>query len=304
MDIKYLINKDIDKKKWDETIRISPNGNLYGFSWYLDTVCPQWNALISEDYKHIMPLTGNRKFGFNYLFRPILSQQLGVFSVYPDDKNITAEFLQSIPAKYRLIQYCLNKSNIPPDDYNPITHRSFELDLGAEYDDLKSGYSENHRRNLRKAEKSEGKIRENISHSEFIDLLINDNSPGSSILAGKKNLALLRNLIDTMHSHKASRIIGKTNAEGRLISAVLFGFSHGTWYYLAPVNSEEGKNSRALFAIIDYLIRNQSGLLETLDFEGSDIPGLAQFYGGFGSRQISYPEIRINRLPWPINYLK
>ncbi len=304
MDIKYLINKDIDKEKWDNTIRISSNGNLYGLSWYLDTVCPKWSALISEDYKYIMPLTGNKKFGFNYLFRPLLSQQLGLFSTSPSDTNAIAEFLASIPSKYRLIQYCLNKSNTPPDIFHPINHKSFELDLGTEYEVLKSGYSENHRRNIKKAEKQEGQIRENISHYDFIESLLKDNSPGSKILAGKKNLPLLRRLLEAMHSQKAIRIIGKTNNENKLISAVLFGHSHDTWYYLAPVNSEEGKKSRALFSIIDYLIRSQSGLTEILDFEGSNIPGLAQFYRGFGSRQISYPEIRINRLPWPINYLK
>ncbi len=304
MGAKYLQHKDIDKEAWDISISQAYNGNLYGYSWYLDIVCPNWDALVSHDYKNIFPLTRNKKFGFSYLFRPLLSQQLGLFSILPQDKEYLQDFLEAIPPKYRLIQYCLNKSNIPPAKYNPVLHKTFELDLSSSYEILKSEYSENHKRNLKKEKKSGCLISEEIGGKEFIRLLLNDTSPGSKILSSKTNILILKKLIDRMLEERSGKIIGKKSGEGKLVSAVLFGYSHKTWYYLVPVNSEEGKAGRALFGIIDFLIGSQAGSEGTLDFEGSDIPGLAKFYSGFGACEVDYSEIRVNKLPWPIKYLK
>lgn len=303
MEIKYLQHRDIDKKEWDNTISQSSNGNLYGYSWYLDIVCPQWDALISHDYNHIFPLTSNKKYGFNYISRPLLSQQLGLFSASPSENDYVNTFIEAIPKKFRLVQYCLNKSNIPPENLKPVFHNTFELDLSTNYEEIKSGFSENHKRNLKKENKFEGSIEE-VGKEEFIRLLLNDISPGSKILSTKTNIPILEKLIDVVLSNKAGRIIGKRNREGKLISAVFFGHSHKTWYYLAPVNSVEGKERRSLFGIIDFLIKEQSGSGEVIDFEGSDIPGLAKFYSGFGACKVLYPEIKINNLPWPIKHLK
>ena len=66
--IQYLEHNQIDKKKWDATIEEC--GNIYAYSWYLDVVHPQWEALVEGDYDTVMPLTGGEKFGVHYLFQP------------------------------------------------------------------------------------------------------------------------------------------------------------------------------------------------------------------------------------------
>ena len=304
MEINYIRHNQIDKLRWDECIKVAFNGNLYGYSWYLDVVCPGWDALVSQDYSMIMPLTGNRKFGFSYLFRPMLSQQLGLFSISKPQREDTEAFLGAIPSKYRLIQYCLNKNNHPSEIFESIQHNTFELNLEPEYELIKSNYSDNHRRNIKKAKASGSQIIKDLNKKDFIDLLMRDGSAGSKILSEKKNLSQLRDLLDKMKSNDALQIIGLNNEEGKLIAGVLFGYSHNKWYYLVPVNSDEGKKKRALFIIIDHIIQSRSGREGILDFEGSDIPGLAQFYGGFGAVAEQYTEIRRNTLPWPIKYLK
>ena len=51
--IKYLTHNNIDKTRWDECIRRSFNGNIYAWSWYLDIVHPQWEALIENNYERV-----------------------------------------------------------------------------------------------------------------------------------------------------------------------------------------------------------------------------------------------------------
>ena len=78
--IKHLRHNEVDKKKWDDCIDNAFNGIIYAYSWYLDIVCPTWDALIEDDYEKVMPLTHNNKLGISYLYPPLFTQQLGVFS--------------------------------------------------------------------------------------------------------------------------------------------------------------------------------------------------------------------------------
>ena len=57
MKIYYLKNKDIDLDKWNECIKNSFNGIVYAYSWYLDIVNEEWEALVDENYTRVMPLT-------------------------------------------------------------------------------------------------------------------------------------------------------------------------------------------------------------------------------------------------------
>ena len=59
-----------------------------------------------------------------------------------------------------------------------------------------------------------------------------------------------------------------------------------------------GRENRAMFFIIDKFIEEHAQTHLTFDFDGSNDPNLARFYKGFGSTEIKYPRLEINRLPW------
>lgn len=305
MIISYTKHADIDKTRWDNCISKAINGNIYAWSWYLDAVSENWDALISEDYQFLMPLTWRQKWGLKYLFRPLLSQQLGVFSTKHIDTETVFEFLQQIPSKYRLIEITLNKHNaILAPGFESSRHISCELDLISEYSILESGYSQNTKRNLKKTEQNRLIYDLDISSEDFLGLMWEDSSAGSAILLNPPNQILLKALLKNIKEQKAGQILGARNHDGQLIAAVLFGYSHNKWYYLAPVNSDKGREQRALFGIINQLIKDHSGKTMTLDFEGSDIAGLARFYKGFGAKNYNYNFICRNKLPWLARKIK
>ena len=80
MRILHLRNKSIDYCRWDNCITKSHNHLTYAYSWYLDIVSPNWEALVSEDYAYIMPLPVKSRYGIPYLVQPVLTQQLGIYS--------------------------------------------------------------------------------------------------------------------------------------------------------------------------------------------------------------------------------
>ena len=112
--IQYLTHNQINLNKWDSTI--AECGNIYAYSWYLDIVHPGWEALVEDDYQSVMPLTGGKKFGVNYLYQPYFVQQLGVFSKSSITPEMTQAFLDAIPSKYRFAEIRLNEGNALNDN--------------------------------------------------------------------------------------------------------------------------------------------------------------------------------------------
>jgi len=48
--ITFVLNKAIDKQKYDDCIATSIQSKIYAFSWYLDAVTETWDMLILDDY--------------------------------------------------------------------------------------------------------------------------------------------------------------------------------------------------------------------------------------------------------------
>lgn len=304
MEIRHIGNHDIDKGRWDNTVKTAPNGSVYAFSWYLDAVCPGWEALVTEDYNRIMPLTRRKRFGIHYLFQPPLTQQLGIISGDDAGPEEVARFINSIPPRYKLAEITLNRSNELPEGPIQVTmHTTYRLGLSTTYEDLLHHYSENTKRNLKKAGSARLEYHTGCPPVDFYRILGEDRSEGSSILNKTKNKAALASLVPALINNRCGTIHGVRNRNGRLVAALLSGYSHHTHYYLVPAMNQEGRDVRAMFYLIDRLIHHHSGTLEALDFEGSDIESIARFYAGFGALPSLYPALRFNRLPWPANWL-
>ena len=62
--IKYLRNSEINFKKRDFCIENSVNVKVYAFSWYLDIVASNWDCIVYDDYKMVMPVVFKRQLGF------------------------------------------------------------------------------------------------------------------------------------------------------------------------------------------------------------------------------------------------
>src|SRR5258705_11018399 len=97
--IQYLAHKDIDKNKWDRCIDSAGNGLIYAYSFYLDCMAMNWDALVLNDYEAVMPLTWKKKYGIHYLYQPFLTAQLGLFG-NQINPNLFEIFLNAIPDKF------------------------------------------------------------------------------------------------------------------------------------------------------------------------------------------------------------
>lgn len=300
--IQLVSRKDLDIVKWDACIEQAPNGLIYSYSFYLDIVCPGWEALVMDDYKTVMPLPGRKKWGIRYLFQPFLFAQGGVTGAQ-NDAVATQLFLSKIPASYRFIDICLNFANrIHESAGKSFLRNNFLLDLSADYETIASRYSDNIRRNLKKAAETTYQYTNQADPAEVISLAASQMQHAAP--AYLKNMELFQSLYVNLASRGMAKAFGVKAADGKLHASCIFFFSHNRAYYILVGNDPAGKQTGASHTLIDAFISHHAGNNLVLDFEGSDIPGLARYYSGFGAINQPYPAYQHNRLPFFLKWIK
>lgn len=301
--ITYLTHSEIDKNKWDACISDSNNGIVYAYSWYLDLVCPGWDALIENDYESVFPLTKNKKYGIEYLFPPFFTQQLGLFS----KKNITEDklnvFLTSIPEKFRFIEINLNTStNFNINGFIPKKNLTHHLNLNASYENIYENYSENLKRNLKKASKFNHQVIKDADPKKIIKLFRENKGKELSKLKDS-NYKVLSKIIETAQKKSLVKMYGVTTSNS-LAAGAFFIESNGKAIFLFSGSCEEAKETAAMPLLIDTFIKDHSEKKLIFDFEGSNDLNLARFYKSFGAGEVVFLQIKKNNLPYPLKWIK
>lgn len=278
MVIRHLLHEEIDKKKWDENISKAKNGLVYALSWYLDVVSPNWEALISDDFKFIMPVPIKKKFKVPYIVQPLFTQQLGIFSKEPINIEIIKDFIKKLPSNSYQIN--LNAYNYYPD---AAEYPNYILSLDKPYDDLANMYSKNTVRNIKKAVNNNLIITENIDIENFILFYESVNKKLKPTDCG-----CMHDLIRYGIERNILYLKGVTDNENNLIAALCQTEFNNRITYLILVSNDAGKKSSAMFYLIDSIIKQNSTTNKILDFEGSAIEGIARFYKGFGAENRPY----------------
>jgi len=300
--IRYLSRKEIDDQQWDHCIDQAANSLIYGYSYYLDAMALQWDALVLNNYEAVMPLTWNKKYGFYYLYQPAFTASLGIFGRQLTEETI-ALFLQSIPSRFRLIEISLNKANTLASSPLPLQLRTnYVLDLGQSYEQLRKAYRENHRRNIQRALQTGCSLTQDVPLESIIEL--NKQLLASLQAPSEADYIRFTNLCNSLNERGEIKRYGVVNAKGQLLASAVFFFSGNRIYYILVGNHPDGKTIGASHLLIDSFIRDHAGQPFILDFEGSDIRSLAFFYSGFGAAAELYPALHINKLPFYIRWFK
>jgi hypothetical protein len=303
MTIQFLSYSAIDKNRWDKTIEASRNYLPYAFSWYLDVVSPQWEALVSDDYRFVFPLTWKTKFFIKYLYQPYFTQQLGLFSAEFIDDKILHAFLKSIPSNIRFTEINLNYANsfsVPA--FQSTVKTNLELDLMQPYSIIRKNYSDNIKRNITKAEKSNLQLVENCPLQDVIQLF--KEGKGAELDNFKpKHYQMLETLYSVLKSKQSCNVMGVTQ-NGKIITGAFFVVTDKRIIFLFSGNSAMGKQSGAMHFLIDKMMSKYSDTQRIFDFEGSNNADLARFYRSFGSLENVYLHLKKNSLPYLLRLIK
>lgn len=304
--IKYLRHHYLDMEKYNQCVRLHRPALVYAYSWYLDTVCETWDALVLNDYDAVWPLPVARKYGFTYYYIPYGVQQLGVYSKKDLETSHYEQFLQALRKQVLYADINLNYGHPLPQPCPPgleFTERcNLVLNLRQPYQQIFENYSVNLRRKVRKLENTKLQLFEHDGPSVLIELFRENQGkkyqPSPNFYLRMKQL-----MYRTMHRNCA-KIFTVYGGPNQLMAGAFFVELNGRSTMIFSAQSSWGKSENALTYLINEYIIYRSEKFHILDFEGSNHPGLAQYYHSFGTEEQNYHNLKHNILPRPLRWFK
>lgn len=299
--IRYIKHQDIDSEKWDRCIENAANSRVYANIWHLDRTAVVWDALVWGDYEFVMPLPVRKKWGIQYVYQPLFCQQLGIF---PKPANpVAGIFYQEIFEKFRFCDVHINSQNPSGQTEKGIEflpRQNYLLNLTYNYKALAKCYSTNTKRNIVKAGGNNLHFTAGIGLEDFMAFKQKNLIDKIS----SNDLEKLKSIIAFGQYKGIGEIYGVYSSGNELCAAVYFCRWKNRVIYMNAATSEEGKKLGAMYFLVDNFIKTHAEKDMILDFEGSMIPGVARFYSGFGASPETYFQLKFNRLPLPLRWLK
>lgn len=303
--INIIPSYKIDKEKWDDCIASADNSMIYAYSFYLDVMCNEWNALIGGNYDWVLPITNRKKWTIEYLYQPAFIQQLGVFSKiniaipWPDIWSILGK-------RYKFWE--INFNYLTPVDIFPSTVKisnrtNFILDLARSYNTISSNYKMDLIKNLKRS-------------SRFNLYYTQSNNFEKAIQFYRNHYSHLTPHVTTKDYQRFSIVCKKAMEQGRLLCREVTNVKNECYaialllkddkrlYNIMNTTTNKGRASQANHYLMDRLIKEFSQQNLLLDFEGSNLPNVKAFYQKFGVVDQPYFFIKYNQLNWPLRILK
>lgn len=301
----YIRNSEINRLKWDRCISTSINKRVYALSWYLDVVSENWGGLVYGDYQAVFPIIFKKIGFFKKCYPPFFCQQLGLFYQKEENDNGTlnllANCLNYLNQKIKSYEFCstsefmgvfldVNSDNLEIKMPSPlsinITRKNLVLNLNLKYSEIASSYNTNTIRNLKRANEASLFIKDYSNPQDVLYFFKRNIDKRANLKS--KDFLILSDLMDTCVEKGIGKITGVLNPNKMLI-ACAFIVSHLKRDIIIYNTSDKNyKDCHGMTYLIDFHIRNNTESDKVLDFEGSNLPGVARFYQGFGAIENNY----------------
>ncbi len=304
LSITHIKHKDIDRNLWDLKVKSSKNTTVYAYSWFLDIVSPSWEALVTEDYKYIMPLPKFKKYFIYYIKRPVLLQKIGIISNDNISDKIIEQFFRNIPSKFKIVDIPIfNQIYSQYANIQISKKTNYELSLNNSYSEIYKLYSKNHKKNIKRALKNNLTITEKFDIDLFLKLRVKDDKFHIYKNFENEHLHQLKEILKYAKKKNICKMYFVKTLNEEYIASIFFIIQNNIAIKFST-RTALGKKMGAGYLIIDNFIKLNQKQNILLDFVGSDIKGIAYFNKGFGSAKKIYSNVYISRLNPILNFFK
>ena len=248
-----------------------------------------WYGLVLNDYRVVLPLPVKRKFlGLLQVSRAPFTQQSGPFgAIQPVELT---QLLSALPRRVLRLDLPLRESvdtNHIPGGFNVFRRTNLLLNLSSPLEEIRAGYGKTLRKKLRRYEK--GGLTE-VTTAEVISIY--QTSAGKKAGLNEHHYRLIKQLIDACRQHIKGHLLGYQNESGELLAAGFFPVHNGRIINLFGSSTLAGYRKDGMARLLDAVIEKYRGPDTILDFEGSDLPGVRDFFKSFGAQNSPYPRIQ------------
>lgn len=172
-------------------------------------------------------------------------------------------------------------------DFKQSTRYTYVLDNLSDPHSIWSGFQENIRTDIRKAESRFGlRVRDDLGVECFLDL--NRKSYARQSMGVPYADELVRRLDLACEIRSCRKIWIAEDQQGRAHAGIYVVWDENSAYYLMGGGDPELRSSGATSLCLWQAIRHAASVTDRFDFEGSMIEPVERFFRGFGARQVPY----------------
>ncbi len=296
-------SQKIDIEKWNDCIAKNANGLIYAQYQYLSFLTKNWSAIIIDDYEAVMPLPWNSKWGIKYYQAIPFIQQLGLIGSI--DQRLIPTVLKKVIefAKYGDIFFNFSNKELV-NTIRTDAKTNLVLDLNQDYTNISKQYHKDLIHNLEKAKKYHPIYVENSNYLDTLQIYKHQYGNRFHWISESdfQQLAKALSFYQSKQQCLVRTLIDQTTEE-LLASAILLK-DKKRLYLLINAITPRGRQQSSNHLLIDKIIDEFSGTDLLLDFEGSEITGVKDFYMNYNPMVQPYFHYHHNQLRWPIKLLK
>lgn len=288
--MKLIQRTEIDTRRWDQKIAQSGVENVFLYSWYLDAVCPNWAALVTENYNTLLPVPYTTKLGVKQFIQAPFTREYDI---------VGAEFgwndaLAFLAGKFKSIHFRNEQKGILKGGKKRM-HQWINLT-----EDFQQSYSTNAKRILKK--KSAFQLVAATNPVILLNLFKEHVAPKIESISAADLVALEQLMKNSLKNRQGELLLVLDGNE--TVAGGFFLSDKKRITYLKGAATDAAKKEGAMYFLIDQAMRRYEGNYATFDFGGSDIEAVAGFYHKFGAADRIYYDYVSNDLPFWFKTLK
>lgn len=301
INLKTLPSSTIDATKWKNCIAKN-KGLIYATKSYLDVMAKNWVGIVIDNYKAVFPICLKQKFGIQYAYTPAFVQQLGVIGNLNFDADFFALVRTEILNSVKYGDFHFNHNNEFVSDLS-AKKNNLIIDLAKNYNTIYHNYKTDLKQNLKKA------LKQNYTYIESNDTDFAINTYQKMYGNRMKHITNndytnLKQLCKQFFETKNCFVRQIVNKQNEVLSVGLFLKDNARIYNIANSTTNAGRQSEANHFLLDRVLNEFAETSLIFDFEGSDLPGVKQFYEKFGAINQPYFHWHFNELPALLKLIK
>ena len=300
--IHYVQRKYLDVSKYNFCIENAVQSKVFAFSWYLDIVADNWDVLVLDDYKAVMPVPWRSKFFIKYGYPPFWILELGIFSL--NEKIGIQSFLDVLYGKFRFIETRLNTRNhIEKKSPHLLTKEMQVLSLHSDHGAILNTYRKDRRKDLGRANTSGLKEKWGDAPEQLITLFKNNVGQRTPNIK-KADYQVLKQIMNSCLVNQIGEILSIYDDKDHLVASGFFLKHKDTVTLLvSSTDFKNRKNGANTFLINSAIYKYQKDFV-VFNFGGSSMQSIAKYFLSFGAETLKYQQIKYHNLPYLVTLFK
>ncbi len=269
-DIQLISSENIDTQKWNSCIHYAVNGNIGGYSWYLNNISEEWVGLVYKDYEEVFPLIIHEKgwiFKKNVISASPFGLHQGPFTTGFLSSQRLSKFIENLSS----VQQPIESIYIGAGYDSKVLNGSFSriekkeqrsLMIMRSYEEIQGGYSSELKTILSNTETPLTPV-SSLKPEKFAQFIV-DNNSYFGLDVKKSYFTILRIIYNILHRGWGF-FSGYEDNEGNLVCASFFVSLTTKSVVLFSAQSKKGKVLHASALLLDSFVQTNAGRPMMLD---------------------------------------